>query len=340
MLHSVTEELNVQIKPMKKYLITGVAGFVGSSVANTLLEQGSYVVGIDNLNHSYDPRIKAYRLRQLEAHEKFTFYRLDISDRSIISNPRLSEDIFSAVINFAARAGVRESFQDPWIYLQSNTTGTLNLLEFSVKNAVKKFILASSSSVYGLEAPIPTPESASTDKPLQVYAASKVAAEAVAYAYHFQHEFDVSVLRYFNVYGPAGRPDMIMFRLAKWISEGLPVTIYGTGAQTRGFTYVDDIAKGTIAALNLVGYNIINLGGHESISLADLITRFENIIGKKARIVHQARHPADLMVNQADISKAMDVLDWTPEYDLDHGIKNVVDWYQQERSWAKDVPTD
>ncbi|MFV1948688.1 MAG: NAD-dependent epimerase/dehydratase family protein, partial [Anaerolineales bacterium] len=318
---------------MKRYLITGAAGFIGSVVAEKLLASGAEVIGLDNLNNAYDPRMKEYRLSRLQQIPGFSFLKLDVSDRSIINDQQLVGKNFDAVINLAARAGVRDSLNDPWVYFDTNGTGTLNLLEFCRQEGVPKFLLASTSSIYGKDAPLPTPETAPSDLPLQSYAASKKAAEAMAHAYHYLYDIDVSVVRYFTVYGPAGRPDMVMYRFAKWIIEGEQVHLNGDGEQSRGFTYIDDIASGTIEALKPLGYEIINLGGHEVITINDLIGILEKITGKKADIIQHPRHPADMLTSQADVTKAKTLLDWEPQVSLEQGIKNVVEWYLQEQSW-------
>jgi nucleoside-diphosphate-sugar epimerase len=325
---------------MKKYLITGVAGFIASVVAKMLLEQGAEVVGLDNLNHAYDVRMKEYRLSRLMKLPGFSFHKLDVSDRSLLQNTQLAGQGFNAVINLAARAGVRDSLEDPWVYLDTNATGTLNLLEYCRQENITKFLLASTSSIYGEDAQLPTPETASSDKPLQAYAASKKAAEAMAHAYHYLYGIDVSVVRYFTVYGPAGRPDMVMFRFVKWIQEEMPVHLNGDGDQSRGFTYVDDIARGTIAAIKPLGYEIINLGGHEVMTINKLISTIELKIGNKAEVVFHSRHPADMLTSQADVSKAKSLLDWEPQVSLEEGIGKVVEWYLQERSWAKEIKTN
>jgi len=325
---------------MKKCLITGVAGFIASVVAEKLLNQGAEVVGLDNLNHAYDVRMKEYRLAKLKKHPEFSFHKLDVSDKNLLHNIQLTGQGFNAVINLAARAGVRDSLKDPWVYMDTNATGTLNLLELCRQENIPKFILASTSSIYGEDAPLPTPETAPSDKPLQAYAASKKAAEAMAHAYHFLYGIDVSVVRYFTVYGPAGRPDMVMFRFCKWIQEEMPVHLFGDGDQSRGFTYVDDIARGTISALKLVGYEIINLGGHEVMTINELIAGMEKKIGKQAEIVFHTKHPADMYTNQADVSKAKSLLDWEPKVSLEDGIEKLVDWYLRERAWVKNIKTD
>ena len=199
--------------------------------------------------------------------------------------------------------------------------------------------MASTSSIYGAKAPLPTPETADSDHPLQPYAASKKAAEALSHSYHSLYGIDISVVRYFTVYGPAGRPDMSMFRFTKWISEGKPVHLYGTGEQSRGFTFVDDIARGTIAALKPLGYEVINLGGHEVITMNALITMLEEHIGRKAIIEQHPSNPADMLANQADVTKARQLLTWQPKVGLDEGVARLVGWYNAEREWAKEVAT-
>jgi nucleoside-diphosphate-sugar epimerase len=218
-------------------------------------------------------------------------------------------------------------------------TGTLNLLEFAKQYSIPKFILASTSSIYGANAPLPTPEDADSDHPLQAYAASKKGAEAMCHAYHYLYGIDVTVVRYFTVYGPAGRPDMVMFRFVQWISEGKPVKVNGDGEQSRGFTYLDDIARGTIQALRPLGFEIINLGGHETITINELLCVMEEMIGKKAEVVRLPRHPADMLTNWADVDKAKELLNWEPKVSLREGIANLVAWYNAERSWVSQVDT-
>jgi UDP-glucuronate 4-epimerase len=320
------------------YLVTGAAGFIGARLAEMALEQGHTVTGVDNLNNAYDVRMKEYRLRRLQALKGFTFERLDISDREILDpHAPIFNREFDAVINLAARAGVRASVEDPWVFVQTNIVGTLNLLELCHRQGIRKFILASTSSIYGANAPLPTPETADSDHPLQPYAASKKGAEALCHSYHALYGLDVSVVRYFTVYGPSGRPDMSMFRFVKWIQEGQPVQLYGDGEQSRGFTFVDDIGRGTLAALKPLGYEIINLGGHEAATLNGVIRLIERQTGKPARVEHRPANPADVLTNQADVSKARRLLDWQPQVGLEEGIGRLVDWYNAERAWARDV---
>jgi len=320
---------------MANYLVTGAAGFIGSRLTEMLIEQGHAVTGVDNLNDSYDVRMKEYRLRKLQALSGFTFQKLDISDRGSVEKL----PAFEAVINLAARAGVRDSIQDPWTFMETNLTGTLNLLELARRRGIKKFIQASTAGIYGTNPPLPTPETAESDHPLQPYAASKKSAEVLCHSYHFMHDLDVTILRYFTVYGPAGRPDMVMFRFTKWITEGQPVHLYGTGDQSRGFTYLDDIVRGTILGLKPLGYEIFNLGGHEPITINQMIVMLEELTGKKAQLQNHPAHRADILANWADISKAKRLLGWEPQMDLVEGMKHLVEWYRDEREWAKEVAT-
>ena len=210
---------------MARYLLTGVAGFIASRVAEILLGDGHEVVGVDNMNDAYDVRMKEYRLGRLKDQAGFSFAHIDIANFEKIENLFKSElsgdnsQEFAGVINLAARAGVRQSVENPWVYVDTNITGTLNLLEMCRQYDIKKFILASTSSVYGSDAPLPTAEDARSDEPLQPYAATKKGAEALAHSYHYLNGIDVTIFRYFTVYGPAGRPDMVMFRFAQWIYE-------------------------------------------------------------------------------------------------------------------------
>jgi len=248
-----------EIRNPKCILLSGCAGFIGWKVTEFLLADGHRVVGVDNLNDAYDVRLKQWRLAQLEGKAGFEFHHLDICDRAALralfdSKSEIPNPKFDAIVNLAARAGVRQSVEDPWIYFETNVTGTLNLLDLCREFGMNKFVLASTSSLYGNSKfeirNSKFREDMPTDRPLSPYAASKKAAEALCHTYHYLCGMDVTVLRYFTVYGPAGRPDMSIFRFVQWISEGRPVIVYGDGKQSRDFTYVDDIARGTVAALH------------------------------------------------------------------------------------------
>ena len=321
---------------MKHVLVTGAAGFIASRICEFLLDDGIEVTGIDILNDIYDRRLKEYRLNKLTGREGFHFSKTDITDFEALEK-LFTDAKFDACINIAGIPGVRLSMKDPWLYLETNTKGTLNLLESCRRHDTQKFIQASTSSIYGENAPYPTDETASSDRPLQPYSASKKGAEAECHAYHYLYDLDVTIFRFFTVYGPAGRPDMAIYRFVKWISEGEPIRLNGDGEQTRGFTYVDDIARGCVAGLKPVGYEIMNLGGHESISINGLIHKLEEIIGKPAVIDHQPVVKADMLANLADIGKARRMLDWEPEVSLDEGLRRTVAWYQAEREFLKDI---
>ena len=325
---------------MSHYLVTGAAGFIGARTSEMLIADGHTVVGVDNLNDAYDPRMKAYRLRKLQALAGFDFVRDDISDRGILDRQSLLVNRkFDAVINLAARAGVRYSVENPWIFVETNVIGTLNMLELCRQSGTKKFVFASTSSIYGANPPYPTPESASSSEPLQPYAASKKGAEALCHSYHYLYDLDISVLRFFTVYGPAGRPDLALFRFVQWISEGRPVHVYGDGEQSRGFTYIDDIAHGILLAFKPVGYEIMNLGGHEVITINALIGLIEELMGKKADVQHGPPNLADMFTNWADVGKAMSILGWQPQVSLRQGVQQLIDWYVAERSWAGGILT-
>ena len=321
-----------------KYLVTGCAGFIGWKVTEFLIADGHTVIGIDNINDAYDVSVKNWRLEQLQELPDFHYNCLDICD------PRTLEPLFAqefdAVINLAARAGVRQSVENPWVYIDTNITGTLNLLELSKVHQIKKFILASTSSLYGAKNPLPFNEEADTNGPLSPYAASKKGAEALCHSYHHLYDMDITIFRFFTVYGPAGRPDMSAFRFVKWISEGYPVTVYGDGKQSsRDYTYVEDIARGVIAGLKPLGYSVINLGSDSPIVLIDTIRLIEELVGKKAVLSHQPFHPADVRATWADIKKAKNLLGWYPQVSFREGITELVKWYQTHRSWVKDIPT-
>lgn len=325
-------------------LLTGCAGFIGSKVAEFLLADGYTVVGIDNLNEAYDVRLKHWRLDQIKGHPNFQFHKLDITlydpMRALVESELRTRDVgLTAVINLAARAGVRQSVENPWAYFKTNVVGTLNLLTLCREFGVQKFVLASTSSLYGQGNPLPYREDANTDSPLSPYAASKKAAETLCYTYHYLYGIDMTILRYFTVYGPVGRPDMSLFRFVQWISEGRPVTVYGDGQQTRDFTYVDDIARGTVAGLKPMGYEVINLGSDTPVVLMNAIRLIEELVEKKADLVYAPHHPADVLATWADISKAGRLLDWRPHSTFRDGVAALVRWYQLNRAWAMDVPT-
>ncbi len=339
-LNKMTENIN---KPnnsgtitMNTILLTGSAGFIGCKTADVLLTQGYRVVGIDNMNDYYDVRLKEYRRDLLAERENYIFREADIEDMGALRGI-FSETTFDAVINLAARAGVRYSLENPHVYMSTNAHATLNLLEMMREFGVKKLVLASTSSLYaGL--PMPFLEDLPVNTPISPYAASKKAAEVMAYTYHFLYGIDVSVLRYFTVYGPAGRPDMSPFSFIKRIDEGTPIELFGDGSQARDFTFVDDIADGTARALKEVGYEIINLGGGKNpVTIAAMIGMMEELLGKKALFDRKPFNRADMMETRADITKAGRLLGWEPKVPFDEGIRRTVEWHVENRKWLRGV---
>ncbi|MBI5425358.1 MAG: NAD-dependent epimerase/dehydratase family protein [Opitutae bacterium] len=342
---------------MPTYLVTGAAGFIASKVCEFLLAAGHTVVGVDNLNDYYDVRLKDYRLAGLLAQPDwwsradaaksqfhgsarsaghFHFRPVDIEDLPAL-DALFSEFKFDAVFNLAARAGVRYSMENPYVYLSTNTLGTLNVLECQRKYSVKKQVLASTSSLYAGCA-MPFTEELPVNTPLSPYAATKKGAELMAYSYHKLYGLDTTVVRYFTVFGPAGRPDMSVFRFIKWIDEGQPLELFGDGTQSRDFTYVDDIARGTILAAKSLGYEIINLGGGRNpISLQTVIAFIEKSLGKKANIAGKPFHVADIKETWADITKAGRLLGWVPHVSPEEGFQRTVDWYLENRAWLREV---
>lgn len=316
-------------------IVTGCAGFIGWKTTLNLLKRGDKVLGIDDLNDYYDPRIKEWRLSTLLDKKNFEFHKIDISYYKPLKEILKGRKI-EGIINLAARAGVRASVENPWVYLDTNIKGTLNLLEICKDSGIKKFVQASTSSIYGLEE-MPFTEDIKTDRPLAQYPASKKAAEVLCYSYHYLYGIDVSIPRYFTVYGPAGRPDMSIFQFMKRIDDGIPIKIFGDGKQRRDFTYVDDIAEGTIRSLKPLGYEIFNLGNNNSVELLYVIGLIEDFLGKKARKEFLPRHPADVPATWADIKKAKNLLDWQPEVKIEEGIKKTGKWYLENKGWLKEI---
>lgn len=309
-------------------LLTGAAGFIAARTAEFLVQDGHTVVGLDNMNDYYDVNLKKLRLAKLEKLEGFEFHQIDIENYQALET-LFSEHKFDVVLNLAARAGVRYSIENPHVYMSTNAQGSLNLLELVKKHGIEKYVLASTSSLYaGL--PMPFKEDLPVNSPISPYAATKKAAEAMAYTYHHLFGVDVSIVRYFTVYGPASRPDMAQFRFMRWIDEGKPIQLFGDGTQARDFTYVDDIARGTIAAMKPLGYEIINLGGGKNpVSVNDMIGKLEDLLGKKTKVDHLPFNDADMKETWADITKAKTLLNWEPKIDLDEGLKLCVESYRE-----------
>ena len=316
-----------------KVLVTGIAGFIGAETARQLRDAGHEVVGCDNLNDYYDVRLKEHRLQSLAGCE---FHRLDIEDVEGVRR-LFKQHKFDAVYNLAARAGVRYSMVNPTVYFTTNTLGTLNLLEAMRSSNCGKMVLASTSSLYAGE-PMPFSEESAVNRPISPYAASKKAAEVLAYTYHFQYGIDSSVVRYFTVYGPAGRPDMSILKFIWSIDQGREFELYGDGEQSRDFTFVTDIAAGTIRAGQNVGYEIFNLGGGRTpITINQMIQWMEEGLGKKAKILRRPAQKADMQDTQADIAKARRVLEWEPKTDFRTGLAKTIEWFKANREFLSNL---
>jgi len=320
---------------MTNILVTGCAGFIGWKVSEKLLKENIQVIGVDNLNDYYDPRLKEWRLNSLKEDKNFSLRVIDISEYKHVRK-LFSEHPVDAVINLAARAGVRSSVENPWVYLDTNVQGTLNLLECCKTFGVKKFVLASTSSIYGLKE-VPFSEGDQTDTPLAPYSATKKGAEVLCYTYHYLHGIDISIPRYFTVYGPAGRPDMSIFLFIKKIDNGLPITVFGDGRQKRDFSYIDDIADGTLKCLQPCGYEIFNLGSDNPVELMYVINLIEDVLKKRASIEFLPRHPADVPATWANIEKSKERLNWSPKTTIEDGIKKTVAWYLENKEFINSL---
>jgi len=321
------------------YLVTGCAGFIGSRVALKLLREGHQVHGVDDLNEYYDISLKYHRLESLQMHVGFSFEQAGIENREQVDQI-FAKRSFDAVINLAAAVGVRYSLENPQVYMSTNGIGNLNLLEGMRRSGVGKYVLASTSSLYAGQ-PMPFVETLPVNTPISPYAASKKSAEAMAWTYHHLFNIDVSVVRYFTVYGPAGRPDMGIFRFVRWVAEGETIQVFGGGEQSRDFTFVDDIADGTVRALKPLGYEIINLGGGQRpVSLNSIIQRLAFRFGRKPRVEYLDSHDADMQSTWADISKAKKLLDWEPTVSIDEGLEKCADWYLCHQPWSREIQLD
>jgi UDP-glucuronate 4-epimerase len=344
-----------------RFCVTGCAGFVGYWVVSHCLDAGIEVDGIDDLEPTYDSSLKEWRLRQLAGRPGFRFHHLDILDHSALKrfasasvsdSPGGGARSFDGIIHLAAASNVGKSFEDPRSTIETNILGTLSMLELCARRNVKRIVLASSASVYGgrplaaFDAGTDAAErrcwreSDPTDEMLSPYATSKKAAEDLCGLYHRIHGIDAAVLRYFAPYGPAGRPDMSVFRFVRWMVEGEPIRVYGKGTQLRDFCFVDDIARGTLAALNVTGFEIINLGGGDPVSIHHVLDRLEAHLGTTSRRIEVPPPPADVEVCGADITKARTLLGWSPRTPLDEGLRRTVDWYTSNREWLRKLPLD
>jgi UDP-glucuronate 4-epimerase len=312
------------------FLVTGGAGFIGSHVCERLLRDGHSVWAFDDLNPFYDPQFKQRNLREIQSLAKpFEFVHGDITDAAALDEI-FSSVKFDQVIHLAARAGVRPSLEQPALYQRVNVEGTVNVLEAARKSGVKKIIIASSSSVYGLNSKVPFSESDPIFSAISPYAASKLACEALGHVYHHIYKMDVTMLRFFTVYGPRQRPDLAIYKFAKLISAGKPIPVFGDGSAARDYTFVSDTVDGVIAATKKdFGFEIFNLGESETISLSRMIELLEAALGKKAIIDRQPLQAGDVPITFANISKAKEKLGYNPKVKFENGIKLFADWFQK-----------
>jgi UDP-glucuronate 4-epimerase len=316
----------------KTYLVTGSAGFIGSHTAETLLARGDRVVGLDNINDYYDPSRKRSNVAEVRASAPdpgaYEFVEGDIRDRALLDR-LFTAHRFDAVINLAAMAGVRVSVEDPWLYYDVNLTGTLNILDATVRHGKPNFVLASTSSAYGNTQAVPFVETDSADRPLAPYPASKRSAELLGFSYHHIHGVDFTALRFFTVYGPRGRPDMMAYKVLDSIFLGREVPLYNGGNMHRDWTFVSDIVAGVIAAADRRhGYEIINLGRGEPVLLKDFVDWIESLAGAKAKLVDEPMMAADVKYTYADISKARRLLGYEPKVSVRDGVERFWGWYR------------
>lgn len=309
-------------------LVTGGAGFIGAHTAKLLKKRGYNVIIIDNFNDYYDPSLKEARVKDLLSGLDIPVYRNDIVDFSQLKKV-FEENTIDIICHQAAQAGVRYSIDNPFIYEETNVRGTLNLLECAKDFGIKKFIFASSSSVYGNRDNAPFSEDDKTDTPISLYAATKKATEAICYSYHSLYGIPMAGLRYFTCYGPWGRPDMAPFIFTKKILEGEEIEIFGKGDARRDFTFIDDIVGGVAKAVEGdFDYEIFNLGRGETVVLSDFIEIIEKHTGKEARRKFTPKKKGDVALTSADISKAHDLLGYDPKVSIDQGVRSFVEWYK------------
>lgn len=325
-----------------RVLVTGAAGFIGSHVVDALLARGDHVVGVDNFNDYYDPRRKRANIAEVRAAARdtarFDLIEGDLRDRDLVSR-LFREQRFDAVVHLAAMAGVRASVADPWLYLDVNVGGTLNLLVAAAEHGKPNFVLASTSSAYGATPVAPFVESDPADRPLAPYPASKRAAELLGHAYHHLHGLDVTALRFFTVYGPRGRPDMMAYKVVDSIVTGREIPLYEGGRLLRDWTYVADIAAGVVAAADRrLGYEIINLGRGEPVLVSEFVTAIETTLGARARLVAAPMDSADVSATNADIGKAARLLGYSPRVSVAEGVREFCAWYERAVGRATQAP--
>ena len=312
----------------KKFLITGAAGFIGSHLCERLISDNQFVVGLDNFDPFYDRKIKESNIKTLKKSDKFKLIEGDIKGTACVDS--ICKDGIDMIVHLAAKAGVRPSIADPLGYADCNINGTTVLLEAARKFNIKKFIFASSSSVYGNNKKVPFSETDNVDYPISPYAATKKAGELICHTYHHLYKMNITCLRYFTVYGPRQRPDLAIHKFAKLIEQGNPIPVFGDGSMMRDFTYIDDIIDGTVAAMEKCdGFEIYNLGESKPVRLDKLVEGLEKALGKKAVIDRKPVPPGDVERTFADITKANKRLGYNPDTDITAGLAKFVAWLRE-----------
>ena len=326
-----------------KILVTGAAGFIGMYTAKRLLDAGYEVVGLDNLNEYYDVRLKHWRLDQIKEYPNFRFIKMDLADREAIANLFKAEQ-FQRVVHLAAQAGVRYSIEAPFDYVDSNLVGMMTILEGCRHNKVEHLVYASSSSVYGMNPKIPFSTSDSVDHPVSLYAATKKSNELMAHSYSHLYNIPTTGLRFFTVYGPAGRPDMAPWLFTEAILNDQPIKVFNNGKMLRDFTYIDDIVEGVVRVLDRIPqgeieltqdpsvstapYRIFNIGNNQPVELGDFIKAIESACGKAAEKIYLPMQPGDVVRTYADIDSLTEITDYKPIVDIELGMRNFVSWYR------------
>jgi UDP-glucuronate 4-epimerase len=317
-----------------KVLVTGAAGFIGMYTCERLLRKGVEVVGLDNMNAYYDIRLKYYRLEKLESFKNFKFVKMDLADRKAVSE-FFSDEKFDTVIHLAAQAGVRYSIDAPFDYVDSNLVGMMTVLEGCRHNKVKHLVYASSSSVYGMNAKIPFSTDDRVDNPVSLYAATKKSNELMAHSYSHLYKIPTTGLRFFTVYGPAGRPDMAPWLFTSAIIEGKPINVFNNGKMQRDFTYIDDIVFGIENILDVVPsesdsyYSIYNIGNNNPVELSKFIESIESACGTEAKKNFLPMQPGDVVRTYADITGLQGKINYKPSVSIEEGMCNFVEWYKE-----------
>jgi len=311
-----------------RILVTGAAGFIGYHLSQRLLERGDSVVGVDNFNAYYDVSLKEARLARLSGRRGFEIVRADIADREAMERV-FASGRFDAIVNLAAQAGVRYSVENPHAYVESNVVGFLNVLEGARRHGTGHLVFASTSSVYGLGTDLPYRESADTDHPISLYAATKKSNEVMAHAYAHLFGIPTTGLRFFTVYGPWGRPDMALFKFTKGILDGTPIPVFNEGRMVRDFTYVDDIVEGVVRVIDRPApYRIFNIGNHRRVELLDYIRAFEKALGKEAKLDLLPMQPGDVRATEADTAALQEATGFHPATPVEEGVRRFVAWYR------------